>query len=58
MLVFVTPPDVRSNFKMPPNESAMNACGVQTGNHRQTHRSWTGKSTVNRPHTPYEPPDS
>ena len=39
MLVFVTPPDVRRSFKMPPDSNAMNWRCVQTRDHRKTHAS-------------------
>src|SRR5262245_50993340 len=38
MLVFVTPPDVRSSFTVPPDSSVSEWCDVQTGDHLATHR--------------------
>jgi hypothetical protein len=31
MLAFLTPADVRRSFTMPPDPSAMDCCGLQTG---------------------------
>src|SRR5215207_5474997 len=38
MLAFVTPPDVSSSFKMPPGLECDLPGGVQTREHRKTHR--------------------